>query len=152
MHATIAVAVGHVEIASGTHSNIRGAVEGTGAPRDRHQILAIIAGVRGRIHHAKGHKQLALGRELPDGVVAIIRAENRTVRAHGDTVRAVGELTLTPRAQEIALLVVYYDGMIPTSDEVHTVLAIYCHPCYVPMRVALGQLFPSLNDSIVDDA
>src|SRR5215831_14537442 len=107
MHATITVAVGHVEIASGTHSDIRGAVEGTGPARDRQQVLAIIPGVRGCIHHAKGQQQLALWRELPDGVVAIIRAEDRAVRAHGDTVRAVGELILTPRAQEIALLVVY---------------------------------------------
>src|SRR5262249_40502706 len=136
MHATIAVAVGHVEIAPGTHGDIRGAVEGTGPARDRQQVLTVIPGVRGRIHHAKGHEQLTLRRELPDGVVTIIRAEDRAVRAHGDTVRAVGELTLTPRAQEIALLVVHDDGMIPTTDEIHAVLAIYCHPCHVPMRVA----------------
>src|SRR5215471_21328182 len=118
MHATIAVAVGHVEIASRTHSNIRGSVEGTGPSRDRHQVLAIIPGVRGRIHHAKGHEQLALRRELTDGVVAIICAEDRAVRAHGDTMRAVSEITLTPRAQEITLLVVHDDGMIPTTDEI----------------------------------
>jgi hypothetical protein len=40
--------------------------------------------------------------------------------------------------------------MIPTTDEIHAVLAIYGHPCHVPMCVAFGQLFPSLNDSIVD--
>jgi hypothetical protein len=85
-------------------------------------------------------------------MVAIIRAEDRAVRAHGDTVRAVGELPLTPRAQEIALLVIHYDRMIPTTDEVYAVLAIDCYPCYVPMCVALGQLFPSLNDCIVDCA
>ncbi len=148
MYATIAVAVGHVEVAPGAHGNVRGAVEGAGSPRDRHQVLAIIPGVRGRMHHAQGHEQLPLRRELPDGVVAIIRAEDRAVRAHGDAVRAVGEFTLTPRAQEIALLVVHHDGMIPATDEVHAVLAIHCHPCHVSMRVALGQLFPSLNDRI----
>src|SRR5262245_37559702 len=145
MHTTIAVAIGHIEITSGAHGNIRGAIEGTGPPLDRQQVLAIVPGVRGRIHHAKGHEELAFRRELPHGGVAISRAKDGAVRAYGDAVRAVGELALTPRAQEIALLVVYQNGMIPATDEVHTVLTIYCHPCHVPVRVALGQLFPSFN-------
>jgi hypothetical protein len=39
--------------------------------------------------------------------------------------------------------------MITTTDEIHAVLTIYCHPGHVPMRVTFGQLFPSLNDRIV---
>jgi hypothetical protein len=42
--------------------------------------------------------------------------------------------------------------MIPATDEVHAVLAIHGYPGHVPVRIAFGQLFPSLYDCIIDSA
>src|SRR5215471_14589507 len=97
MHTTVAVAVGHVEVAFRAHRDVGGAVEGASSPRDGHEVLAVIAGVRRRVHDPKGHEQLALRRELPDGVVAVVRAENCAIGADGDTMGAGRKLTLTPR-------------------------------------------------------
>ena len=71
---------------------MRGAVERSGAALDRVQVLAVVPGIRRGVEHAERHQKLAFGRELADGVIAVVGAENRAVRSYGDTVRAIREL------------------------------------------------------------
>ena len=150
MHAAIAVAVGHIEVALRANGDIGGAVEGAASPRDGHEVPAVIAGVRRRVHDSERHEQLALRRELPDGMVAVIRAEDRAVGADGDAVGASRKLTLAPRAQKVAVLIVHEDRVVPTADEVHAVLTVHRHARHVPVRIPCGQLLPSLDNGIRD--
>ena len=46
MHAAVAVAVGHVQVALRAHRDVGGAVEGACPTRDRHEVLAVIPRVR----------------------------------------------------------------------------------------------------------
>src|SRR5437867_4096398 len=105
MDAAVAVAVGHVELALRPDREIRRPVERPTGLRDRRGVLAVVARVRGLVHGAERHQELALRRELPHGVVAVVRAVQKAVRTDGDAVRAQGELSLAPRRVQIALVV-----------------------------------------------
>ena len=152
VHAAVAVPVGHVEIALRAHRDIRGAVEAVGRLRDRHVVLAVVAGVGGLVHRAEGHQQLALRGELPDRVVAVVGAVERLVRADRDAVGAVGELALAPRAEELAVAIVRDDRMVAAADQIDAVLRVHRHPRHVAMHVALRQLLPALDHPVLQRA
>src|SRR5262249_7939955 len=118
MHAAVPVAIRHIEVAFRAHGDIGGTVEGAGAPRDRHEVPAVIAGVRRRVHDPQGQEQLARRRKLPDGVVAVVRAEDRAVGTDGDAMGTGRELALAPRAQKVPLLIVDNDRVVPATNEV----------------------------------
>ena len=69
------------------------------------------------VHDAERQEELAFGCELPDGVVAIIRAKDRTIGADRNTAGAGRERVFAPRAQKVALLIVYDDRMVPAVNE-----------------------------------
>src|SRR5262245_1380823 len=148
VHAAVAVAVRDVEITLRPDREIRGTVEAVGWLRDRHVVLAVVAGVRGLVHGTQGHQELALRRELPHGVVAVVGAVEALVGADGDAVGAIGELALAPRAQELAVAVVCDDRVVTAADEVDAVLGIDRHARHVAVRVALRQLLPALDHLI----
>jgi hypothetical protein len=83
-------------------------------------------------------------------VIAVVRAENRAVRADGDAVGAIGEFAFAPRTQKIAFLVVHHHRVIAAANEIHAVLAIACDPRHVAVNVAVGQLLPALDDGILN--
>src|SRR4029434_842156 len=132
MYAAVPVAVRYVEVTPRTHGNVSGAVEGAAPTCDSHEILAVVPRIRRCVHDPQGQEQPALGRKLPDGVVAIIRAEDRAVGADGDAVGAGRELALAPRAHKVALVVVYHDRVVPTADKIYAVLAVHGHSRHVP--------------------
>src|SRR5437660_10539483 len=106
MHAAIAVAIGDVEVAVRAHRDVGRAVERPTGARDADRILAVVAGVRRRVPRPQRHERLAGRRELAHGVVAVVGAEDGAVRTDRDAARAIGELAVTPGAQDIALAVV----------------------------------------------
>ena len=127
-----------------------GRLKGPARALDRWRGLAVITRVGRRVHDAHGHQQLALGRELAHGVIAVIGAEDRAVGMNTDAVRAVSEIAFAPGAYEIAFLVVNDHRVFAAADEIHAVLAVDGHPRHVAVSVALGQLLPSLDDGILD--
>src|SRR5437899_11383091 len=112
MHTAIAVAIGDVEVAVRAHRDVGRAVERPTGARDADRILAVVAGVRRRVHRPQRHEQLAGRRELAHGVVAVVGAEDGAVGADRDAVRAIGELAFTPGTQAVALAVVYHNRTV----------------------------------------
>src|SRR5262249_28880405 len=78
----------------------------------------IVSGVRRRVHRTEGHLELAVWRELPHGVVAVVGAVHRVVGTDRDPMRAIGELAFAPRLEELSLVRVDEDRMIaPTAQK-----------------------------------
>jgi hypothetical protein len=150
VHAAVAVAVGDVEIALWADRQIRGPVERSAGPRDGAGVLAVVAGVRRRVHRPEGHEELAGRRELAHGVVAVVRAVDHRVRTDRDAVRAIGELALAPGAQKLALGVVDHDRMIAAADQEDAILAVDRHPCHVAVLVSARKLLPALDHAIFE--
>src|SRR5437867_3469701 len=146
--AAVAVAVGHVELTLRPDREIRRPVERPAGLRDRRGALAVVAGVRGLVHGAERQQELALRRELPHGVVAVVRAVEEPVRADGDAVGAQGELPLAPRAQEVALPVVDDDRMIAAADQVDAILAVDRDARDITMGIAARKLLPPFDDPV----
>jgi hypothetical protein len=138
MDAAVAVPVGYVQVASWSHREIGGAVKGACPTRDGHEILAIIPRIRRRVHDPKGHEELALGGELADSMITVVRAEDRAVRADRDAMGAGRKLPFAPGTEKVPLLIIDEDGVIPAANEVDAVLAIHRHTRHVPVRVARG--------------
>jgi hypothetical protein len=150
VHARIAVSVGNIDLAFQSDSDISRAVERRPSALYRIEVLAVVARVRGRVFGAHRHEQLPLRRELANRVLAVIRAEDRAVRGDVDAVRAIGEVTLPPRALEVALSVVHHDGMIAAAHEVHAVFLVDGDAGDIAVIVALRQLLPSFDDGVFD--
>src|SRR5207253_9175666 len=148
VHTAVAVAVGHVEVAPGPDREVRRTVEGTGGARDGHVVLAVVAGVGRRIQRAERLQQLALRRELPDGVVTVVGGPHGAVGRDRDAVRAIGEVALAPRAQEAALLIVGDDRMVAAADQEDAILAVHGHARDVAVLEPLRQLLPALDDLV----
>src|SRR5262245_13476261 len=148
MNLAVAVAVGDVQVALRPHGQVGRPVERSAGSRHRAGVLTVVAGIRGFIHGAQREQQLALGRELAHGVIAVVGAVQHLVRPHRDAVGAVGELTLPPRAQELALLVVDDDRMIAAADQEHAILAIDGDPGHVAVDVPGRKLLPALDDLV----
>src|SRR5207249_3362053 len=117
---------------------------------DRHVVLAVVARVRGRVQRAERSEELALRRELADGVVAVVGRPHGAVRRDRDAVRAVREVTLAPRAQEGAFLIVGDDRMVAAADQEDAVLAVHGHARDVAMLEPLRQLLPALDDLVAE--
>src|SRR2546425_392070 len=148
MHPTVAVPIGDIEVAPRTDGQIRGPVERARGSSDRHVVLAVVPRIGRRVQGPERREQLAVGRELPHRVVAVVRAVDHVVRADGDAVRAVGELALAPGPEEVAGLVVDDDGVVTAADQIDPILGIDGDPRDVAVLVAGGKLLPALDDLI----
>src|SRR5689334_22042646 len=148
MHASVAVAVGDVEITTRADRDVGRAVERPGRTLDRHVVSTVVAGVGGLIQRAERLEQLALRCELPNRVIAVVGAPHGPVGTDADAVRAVRELAFAPRADEAALAIVGDDRMITAADEEHAVLAVDGHTRHVAMLVPFRQLLPALDDLV----
>ena len=63
---------------------------------DRRQIAPVIARVGGNVRGSDRHQQRAVGRELPDRVIAVVGAVDHVIRTDGDPMRARREDVLAP--------------------------------------------------------
>ena len=152
MHPAIAVAVGDVEVPGEPDRQIRRAVEGAAGPRDVDGVLAVVAGVGGRVHRPERHQQLAVRRELAHGVVAVVRAVEHVVRADGDAVSPVGELALAPGAEEPAAVVVDDDRVVAAADQEDPIFGVDRHSRHVAVLVSGRKLLPPLDDLVAQRA
>src|SRR5207247_8041314 len=91
----------------------------------------------GRVQRAERSEQLALRRELADGVVAVVGRPHGAVRRDRDAVRAVREVTLAPRAQEGAFLIVGDDRMVAAADQEDALPAVDVPARDVPVPTPL---------------
>src|SRR5262249_38714206 len=148
MHTAIAVAVRDVQIALGTDREVRRPIERPARPRDRHVVLAVVAGVGRRIERAERAEQLALRRELANGVVAVVGGPDGAVGRDRDPMRAISELALAPRAQEVSLVVVRDDRMVAATDQEHPILTVDRDSGHVAMLEPFRELLPAVDDVI----
>lgn len=93
-----------------------------------------------------GLEELAVTSETPHRLVAIVREPKGVVWRDGDSVSAHREDAFAPRANEPAVALVDEHGMIAPAEEVHAATRIDRNICDVPVRIASGQLFPSVDD------
>ena len=143
VHATVAVAVGDVQVPRRRDREVRRAVERASGPRDAPGALAVVAGRGRRVHGPERHEELPVRRELPHGVVAVVRAVEHLVRADGDAVGPVGKLASAPGAQELARAVVDDDRMIAAADQEDAILRVDGHARDVAVLVPRRQLLPA---------
>src|SRR5262245_61705687 len=90
-------------------------------------------------------QQGASGRELSNGMIAVVGGKDSPIGGDVDARRAHGEITLAPGAQEVALAVVDDYEVLATADQKYAVLLIDGHTRHIPMCKALGQLLPALG-------
>ena len=76
VHPGVGIAVGHVEFSGAL---VKGHVGGNAEGFAAHLRAGLVGGTQ-------GHQQLAVGRELPDGAVAVVHAEDGVVRRDGHAV------------------------------------------------------------------
>src|SRR4030095_11137477 len=91
-------------------------------------------------------EELAVRRELPDGVVAVVRRVHGVVGADRDAVRPVREVALAPGVDELSARVVNDDRMVAAADQEDAVLQVAGNSGDVTVLEPLGQLLPTFDD------
>ena len=136
----VAVAVGDVDVAGlGADRRVGRPVEG---------LAALQRG--GLVGITDGQEQLALRRELPGGVMQVVGEPDGAVGADVDAVGAPN-LSLTPRAQELALAVEDDDRMRTPVEDPHVVLRVDGDARGLDVGPALGQATPTFHRTELHD-
>src|SRR6266498_844731 len=128
MHASVAVAVGYIEIPiPGVDGHMGAAVERVAAHKGD-----------GLAARPKGEQDLAIQGTLADGVIAVVSAEHRLIGRHGKAVGAREDL-LTPRTQEVAVAIEDHHGVLTAVEDVDVVLRVHPNRTNFLKRPAIWQ-------------
>jgi hypothetical protein len=147
VHPGVAVAVRDEHLAARRHRDVGDHVERPAGIANR-RLADLEARVRRPFRVAERHQQLAAGGELSDRVVEIVGAVDVIVAVDEDAVCA-REDPLAPRGEEAAVLVEYDDRVLAPVEDVDPVLRIHRDARDLDERPALGQLFPALQDLVL---
>ena len=96
------------------------------------------------VRDTDGHDDLAVERALPDGVVAVVRTVQGVVRPGSDPV-STAEHTLSPRLDEVAVLVEDDHRVVAPAEDVHVVLGVGDDARHFPPADPGRRLLPADN-------
>ena len=131
MHMRVAVAVRHIEIAvARVKRHMRGRAERLAAHR-----------LSGYARPPDGVQQLAVGRELPNRMIAVVHAPNRAVGRYRYAVR-IGEYPVSPSANNLALRIEHHHRMRAAIEHIHAVIGAHIHRRRLSIHSAFGQTAP----------
>ena len=135
MNPGVAIAVGDLDVPIGGHDGCRGRpVKRGAAPLGRRMIA------RANLHHL-----LALGRELLNGMDAIVRHQQRAIVGDIQAVGAVTKEALAKRAQVVPVAIEDHERVLSTGQDVDLVLGIHRYPWAFLKRDTLGEFAPPLD-------
>ena len=123
MDARIPVTIGHVKVAARRDRQVGPEIEGWSRPTNFTVVDARGSGIGKTPADSERQKQLAVRGELLDGVVEIVDAVDRVVRADGDPVRPLDRF-VSPRTDEISFGGEDGDGTFSSIEDVGSVIGI----------------------------
>src|SRR5512133_1999322 len=148
MDASVAVAVGNVEVAIRGYRYLGRTVERPSTSLDADQGWRLghdVAGVRWLVLCSYGLEKLAVQSELPDCVVHVVGAPHDVVRRYRDAMRAA-EGIFAPGPKEPAIAIEHDYRMFAAVEDVHPVLRIGRYSGNLAAEAkALRKLTPALD-------
>src|SRR6266446_844775 len=135
MNPGVAIAVGDVDVPIAVHDGCRGRPVKRGAAPLGCRLIA-----RANLHHP-----LARGRELLNGMDAIVGHQQRAIVGDIQAVGAVTKESLAKRAQVVPVAIKDHERVLATGQDVYMVLGIHSHPRAFLKRDTLWEFAPPLD-------
>src|SRR5215212_4651061 len=98
MDASVSIAIGDKDVTVRADGGFGWPVERRAQPRDAAGDLAVVAGVGGNTRRAQRHQQRAIGRELANGMIAVVDRVDEILVVDGQGVDALSEDVFTEGA------------------------------------------------------